>query len=66
MAPTQPSPGAPHADEYIGRRPGEGEEAAPLFRAADGAPLTVERAYEMLRAYATQVGMGEEELQFLL
>ena len=43
-----------------------GSPADPLFRDAKGAPLTVERAYEMLRGHAAQVGVGESELRRLL
>lgn len=52
-------------DGYVGNL-GEGAWTDPLFRDADGSPLAVERAYELLLAYAAQVGMGEDELLRLL
>ena len=45
---------------------GQGAATDPLFRDVDGAPLTVEQAYEMLLAHAAQTGMGEGELLRLL
>ena len=38
----------------------------PLFCDANGAPLTVERAYEMLQGHATRLGMREKELRRML
>jgi hypothetical protein len=52
-------------DGYVGNL-GEGALTDPLFRDADSSPLAVERAYELLLAYAAQVGMGEDELLRLL
>jgi site-specific recombinase XerD len=51
-------------DAYLEGQPGTSTDL--LVRDADGAPLTAERAYEMLREYAAQIGMGEKELWRLL
>jgi len=48
------------------RHAGEGVSTDLLFRDAGDAPLSVERAYEMLRGYAVQIGVGEKELWRLL
>jgi site-specific recombinase XerD len=47
-------------------RSAKGASTAYLFHDADGTPLTVERAYELLLDYTVQVGMGEGELRRLL
>jgi site-specific recombinase XerD len=44
----------------------QGISTDPLFHDAVGSPLTVEQAYKMLQEYATQAGMGDEELWGLL
>ena len=51
-------------DAYLQGR--QGASIDPLLCDADGAPLAVERAYEMLLAHAAQVGIGEWELRRLL